>query len=780
MSQTVDRIAARDINETRNAQQLQKALEKLPPAQRTKVAEAIAQDSRFSKLMSHTASVAGSAWKGWEHGVNSAVNAIGAGMNDAGKFIGESTAIAVHGKEGEFLEHAMQKTEWIRKGLDATGEFVGTSAAVIAEAPISDTLSSTANYWGSAYEQAKTSGKKMSAEEIAYASGNVAGNVAVGAVTGYALKHVQLVNALNKNMTLGSKLSSVDASISQGAQLGVEFLGGNHLKSGQRMKMPIHPVNPHTSETHKPSREQVIAHAKMGDHERLQKAESILRDKGLLQDTESLKKLGLLDNTGQLTQAAQDRILRGHSAGGKAVFEQDFGSIRAKARASEELPKSWKKELMDQGIMGTERTTILASPAFEQLKKTDRILANQLESFMDPARMLRFPTGSMGGDWAKEIITSTLDPLAKAKGKLSPELFAQVQAETLGNVESQLKTTIMYRLDGKREWIEQIGVGECFEKLSAKGFHVNPDIFPSSGSTARIKPELDQVLHRARISSAGEKSLERITGLRAEMTQERKALCQKLTSPTLTEIEFDSLKGQLVVKRQMLEQKLDELKGLQAKLGELKNTSAQESDGIRNIKGAINGLQDELTILTRWEKGTEMATAQKTLQNHKSESLRLAAEKELQEKMNRGFFALSPEQRTELVISPQGALLSQSNRERYFYVNYPDLDAATKNKFTPEVMNKFGTYEKNMVFNDQFLDLTESARAQLILGGHAPQMNKDNWERFFYFNFHLLDPRVQAKFTPPVLEKIYATLDPKVISKDSWELLTAKYANAEV
>lgn len=76
MSQTVDRIAARDINETRNAQQLQKALEKLPPAQRTKVAEAIAQDSRFSKLMSHTASVAGSAWKGWEHGVNSAVNAI--------------------------------------------------------------------------------------------------------------------------------------------------------------------------------------------------------------------------------------------------------------------------------------------------------------------------------------------------------------------------------------------------------------------------------------------------------------------------------------------------------------------------------------------------------------------------------------------------------------------------------------------------------------------------------------------------------------------------------
>lgn len=118
--------------------------------------------------------------------------------------------------------------------------------------------------------------------------------------------------------------------------------------------------------------------------------------------------------------------------------------------------------------MGTERANILASPAFERLKNTDRLLANQLESFMDPTRALKFPNGSMGKDWAKEIITSTLEPLAKAKSKLSPELFAQVQAETLGNIESQLKTMIMYRLDGKREWIEQIGVGECFEKLSAQ------------------------------------------------------------------------------------------------------------------------------------------------------------------------------------------------------------------------------------------------------------------------------------------------------------------------
>ena len=87
----------------------------------------------------------------------------------------------------------------------------------------------------------------------------------------------------------------------------------------------------------------------------------------------------------------------------------------------------------------------------------------------------------------------------------------------------------------------------------------------------------------------------------------------------------------------------------------------------------------------------------------------------MQDKMNRGFFALSPEQRAELMISPNGALLNQSNRERFFYVNYPDLDVTAKSKFTPEVMQKFGTYEKNMVFNDQFLDLTESARAKLIL-----------------------------------------------------------------
>lgn len=173
------------------------------------------QDSRFAKLMSRTTSIAGSAWKGWEHGVNSAINAMGDGMNEAGKFIGESTAIAVHGKEGEFLDHATKKTEWIRKGLNTTGEFIGTSAAAISESSISDTLTNTANYWEDKYEQAKKSGKKMSAEEIAYASGNMAGNVAVGAVTGYALKHVQLVNAINKDLTLGSKLSSIDASITQ-------------------------------------------------------------------------------------------------------------------------------------------------------------------------------------------------------------------------------------------------------------------------------------------------------------------------------------------------------------------------------------------------------------------------------------------------------------------------------------------------------------------------------------------------------------------------------------
>lgn len=107
--------------------------------------------------------------------------------------------------------------------------------------------------------------------------------------------------------------------------------------------------------------------------------------------------------------------------------------------------------------------------------------------------------------------------------------------------------------------------------------------------------------------------------------------------------------------------------------------------------------------------------AQKTIQNRKSELIQATAQKELQEKMNKEFFAMSPEQRTGLVLSPQGNLLNKANLERYFYVNYPNLDVAAKSKFTPEVMKKFGTYEKNMVFNDQFLDLTESARAQLIL-----------------------------------------------------------------
>lgn len=69
------------------------------------------------------------------------------------------------------------------------------------------------------------------------------------------------------------------------------MLGGNHLNSTQRMKKPIQMANSHVTEAQKPAREQVIAHAKLGDAERLQKAESLLRDKGLLQDTEALKKL---------------------------------------------------------------------------------------------------------------------------------------------------------------------------------------------------------------------------------------------------------------------------------------------------------------------------------------------------------------------------------------------------------------------------------------------------------------------------------------------------------
>ncbi len=46
----------------------------------------------------------------------------------------------------------------------------------------------TGKYWHGVYVEGKKQSASMTAEQIAFSTGNIAGNIAVGAVTGYALK----------------------------------------------------------------------------------------------------------------------------------------------------------------------------------------------------------------------------------------------------------------------------------------------------------------------------------------------------------------------------------------------------------------------------------------------------------------------------------------------------------------------------------------------------------------------------------------------------------------
>lgn len=60
---------------------------------------------------------------------------------------------------------------------------------------------------------------------------------------------------------------------------------------------------------------------------------------------------------------------------------------------------------------------------------------------------------------------------------MKPELFEQLKVEIYANLQKQLKEHITYRLNGHFEWIEQLGVSECFDKLAKHGFHVQPEFF---------------------------------------------------------------------------------------------------------------------------------------------------------------------------------------------------------------------------------------------------------------------------------------------------------------
>ncbi len=60
---------------------------------------------------------------------------------------------------------------------------------------------------------------------------------------------------------------------------------------------------------------------------------------------------------------------------------------------------------------------------------------------------------------------------------MSPELFEQLRAEIYANLQKQLKENIIHRLNGHFEWIEQLGISECFDTLARHGFHMQASDF---------------------------------------------------------------------------------------------------------------------------------------------------------------------------------------------------------------------------------------------------------------------------------------------------------------
>lgn len=236
-------------NQHANTSNLPKNIEKMPPNQRAKVVETVSKDSRFDRFLARTASISGAAWSGWEKGVNGSLRSTWEGLESAGQFIGESAAMAVHGKDGEFVQHAIEKTEWIRKGLDATGEFIGVSAAKMVQSGAEETLrqagSFAADQTVNLYRKAKGAlegGSKMTAEEIAYNTTHLAGGIAVGVATGYALRGAQTAKILGTEISLGTSATSklANQAVSKAAQLGVEFAGGTYTSKGQETIKQVH------------------------------------------------------------------------------------------------------------------------------------------------------------------------------------------------------------------------------------------------------------------------------------------------------------------------------------------------------------------------------------------------------------------------------------------------------------------------------------------------------------------------------------------------------------
>ncbi len=437
--------------------------------------------------------------------------------------------------------------------------------------------------------------------------------------------------------------------------------------------------------------------AEMNDAKRLADAEQSLREKWLLNDTETLVKSGLVDESGKLTPKVKDLILAGHNVG-KPVYEQDFASIMSKAKNSKWLPKAWKKQLMDEGFMGSENT-VGRQIMLAELAKTDRQLANQMESFLDSERKIKFSEWAKdrnlwtrGDEWADKIISSTIVPLEKARGKMKPELFEQLKVEIYANLQKQLKEHITYRLNGHFEWIEQLGVSECFDKLAKHGFHVQPEFFSPKEIGQRWKEAIDMLLFRAKISSAGVVSTEKVSMIRKEVATKRAELWKKLTAKDVSQDMFAIVQTDLVAQEHLLTGKIADLKKLQEELAGLKNINSQEIEAKKNVALAIKSLEEELSTMTRFKDGPEITTASKKLDADKLEKW-IQEAKSVRETTSRAMNAklenVSQEEKADIFLKNTDFDVNALNADRFFNLTFSELPDATRKLFTTEVMARF-------------------------------------------------------------------------------------------
>ncbi|MDD2916276.1 MAG: hypothetical protein PHH70_00320 [Candidatus Gracilibacteria bacterium] len=161
--------------------------------------------------------------------------------------------------------------------------------------------------------------------------------------TGVVTRAVELGGGSKKSPTLSDKIASIKKEIEKIETLlkteknSEKIAMFEQTKKGLEKESQVLKVEMRSGAT----REIVERNGLLSDSERLEEATKILRDKKLLKPEEVLS-----ETDGKL-------ILAGHNAAQEVgAFEQTVGSIKKKARASEGLPKEWKKVLMDYGIMG--------------------------------------------------------------------------------------------------------------------------------------------------------------------------------------------------------------------------------------------------------------------------------------------------------------------------------------------------------------------------------------------------------------------------------------------